>query len=83
MLLTSLYGAPLAKRVCLAQYSSHIGHDGAVIYYYIVTNSLVNWIKMYSNSAHTNHCSANLAHASKLIKNSDVYSSTISTYTHT
>ena len=48
---------------------------GTVNYDYIVTNSINSFLidsKCIPNGTHTNHCWANLAHASKLIKNSDV-----------
>ena len=47
---------------------------GAVNYDYIVTNSINSLLigsRCIPNGAHTNHVRANLAHASKLIKNSD------------
>ena len=60
----------------LAQHSSHFGTDGTVNYDYIVTNNincLLIGSKCIPNGAHTNHCWANLAHASKHIKNCDVH----------
>ena len=50
--------------------------SGAVNYDYIVTNSINSLLigsRCIPNGAHTNHCRANLAHASKRIKNCDVY----------
>ena len=65
------YGAPLAQRASyLAQYSSLSGPDGTVNYDYIITNSincLLIGSRCIPNGAHTNHCRANLAHASKHI----------------
>ena len=54
----SSYGTPLAQRAFyLAQHSSLFGPNGAVNYDYIVTNSIINWLKMYiPNGTHTNHC---------------------------
>ena len=70
--LISLYGAPLAQRASyLAQHSSLFGPDGAVNYVTSSINSLLIGSKGIPNGACTNHCWANLAHASKLIKNSD------------
>ena len=70
--LISSYGAPLAQRASnLAQHSFLFGPDGAVNYDYIVTNSvnpLLIGSKCISNGTHTNHCWANLAHASKVIR---------------
>ena len=57
----------------MAMHSSFFGPDGAVNYDYIVTNSinpLLIGSKCIPNGAHTDYCWANLAHASKLIKNS-------------
>ena len=66
--LISLYGAPLSQR---ASYLALLfGPDGTVNYDYIVTNSLLIGSRCIPNGAHTNHCRANLAHASKRIKNS-------------
>ena len=69
--LISSYGAPLTQRASyLAQHSSLFGPDGTVNYDYIVTNSINSLLigsKCIPNDAHTN----NLAHASKLITNSD------------
>ena len=48
--------------------------SGAVNYDYIITNSINSLLigsRCIPNGAHTNHFWANLAHASKLIKNSD------------
>ena len=50
--------------------------SGAVNYDYIVTNSIKSSLigsRCIPNGAHTNHFWANLAHASKLIKNSDLH----------
>ena len=72
--LISLYDAPLAQRASyLALHSSLFGPDGAVNYDYIVTNSINSQLiglRCIPNGTHTDHCWANLAHASKLIKNS-------------
>ena len=73
MLLISSYGAPLAQRASyLALHSSLFGLDGPVNYDYIITNS-INWLligsRCIANGTHINHCLANLAHASKRIKN--------------
>ena len=72
--LISLFGrTPLALRVSYFElHSSLFGPDGAINYDYDVTNS-INYLligsRCISNVAHTNHCWANLAHASKDIKN--------------
>ena len=75
--LISLYGAPLAQRASyLAQHSSPFGPDGTVNYDYIVTNSINSLLigsKYSPNDVSTNHCWANLAPASKLIKNSAMH----------
>ena len=72
--LISSYGAPLAQRTSyFAQHSSLFGPDGTINYDCIVTNSINSLLissKCVPNGAHTNHCCANLAHASKRIKNS-------------
>ena len=50
--------------------------SGAVNYDYIVNdsiNSLLIGSRCFPNGTHTKHCWANLAHASKHIKNSDVH----------
>ena len=73
MFLISSYGAPLAQRASL-----HCSLFGPVVqlrnYDYVVTNSINSLLigsRWIPNDAHTNHCWANLAHVSKLIKNSD------------
>ena len=76
--LISLYGTPLVQRASyLALHSSLFGPDGgAVNYDYIITNSINSLLissRCFPNGTHTNYCWANLAHASKGIKNSDVY----------
>ena len=56
--------------------------NGAVSYDYIVTNSINSLLigsRYIPNGAHTNHLWANLAHASKHIKNSN--SDIVLTYT--
>ena len=67
----------LAQRTShLAQLSSLFGPDGTVNYDYIATNSINSLLigsKCIRNGTLTNHCWANLAHASKVIKNSDVH----------
>ena len=73
MFLISSYGASLAQKAAL--HSSLFGPDGTVTYDYIVTNS-INWLVgpwCIPDGAHTNHCWANLVHASKCIKNSGIY----------
>ena len=68
----STYDAPLAQRASyLALHSSFFGASGTVNYDYIVTNSintLLIGLRCIPNGAHTNHCWANLAYASKSIK---------------
>ena len=57
----------------LAQHSFLFRTDGTVNYDYIITNSincLLIGSRCIPNGAHTNHCWANLAHASKPIKHS-------------
>ena len=77
MFLISSCDVPLAQRAFrLALHSSLFGPDGAVIYEYIVTNSINSLLigsrcTCIPNGAHTNQCLANLAHASKHIKNSE------------
>ena len=69
--LISLYGA---KSFSYGATCSLFGPDGAVNYDYIVTNSINDLLissRCIPNGSHTNHCWANLAHASKRIKNSD------------
>ena len=70
-----IYGIPLDQRASyLAQNISLFGPDGTVTCNYIITNSINSLLiasKCIPNGAHTNHCRANLAHASNLIKNSD------------
>ena len=62
--LISLYGTPLFQRASyLALHSSLFGPDGTVNYVLIGSRCIPNGI-------HSNHCRANLAHASKRIKNS-------------
>ena len=59
----------------LAQYSSLFGPDGAFNYDFNVTNSincLLIGSRCLSNGTHAGHCWANLAYASKHIKNSNV-----------
>ena len=58
--------------------------SGAGNYDYIITNSINSLLigsKCIPNGAHTNHCWANLARASKLSKNSVVYESNFVLYT--
>ena len=62
----------------LALHSSLFGTDGIVNYDYIVTSSInclliIIGSRYIPNGTHTNHCGANLAHASKYSKNSDVH----------
>ena len=67
------YGAPLAQRASyLTLYSSL---SGTVNHDYIVTKSLFIGSRCIPNGTHTNHCWANLAHASKhmCIKNCDIF----------
>ena len=72
------YGAPLAQSASyLALHSSHVGPDGTVNYDYIITSSINSLLHVHvigsrciPNGAHPR---ANLAHASKLIENSDVH----------
>ena len=77
MFLISSYGTPLAQRASyLTQHSSLFEPDGTVNYDYIVTNSINSLLigsQCIPNSTHTNHCRANLAHALKVIKNSDIH----------
>ena len=75
--LISPSGIPLALRASyLALQSSLFEPDGTVKYDYIVTNSINSLLIVSTcipNGAHTNHCWANLVHASKCIKNSGIY----------
>ena len=70
--LISSYGAPLAQRASyLALHSSLFGPVNCD---YIVSNSincLLIGSRCIPNGTHTKHCWANLAHASKHIKDSD------------
>ena len=75
--LISSYGAPLSQRAsCLALYSSLFGPHGAVnykymyMYDYIVTNSINSLLIVSRCIPNGTHYWANLAHTSKLIKNS-------------
>ena len=65
----------------LAQHSYLFGTNGTVNYDYIVTNS-INYLligsRCIANGTHDNHWWTNLAHASKRIKNFDMYEYVIS-----
>ena len=72
--LISSYGEQLAQRASyLVLHSSLFGPDGTVNYDYIITNSINSLLigsKCLTSGPYINHCWANLAHASKHIKNS-------------
>ena len=60
----------------LVLHNSLYGPDSAVNYDYVVTkstNSLLTGTRHIPNGTHTDHCWANLANASKRVKNSDIY----------
>ena len=74
VLFISSYGTRLAQRASyLAQNSCLFKPDATVNYDNITNSCLLIGSRRIPNGAHTNHRWANLTHASKCIKNSDVY----------
>ena len=65
--LISSYDAPLTQRASYVGTAQLSLWASSVNYDYIVINSIKCLLRCTLNSAHTNHCRANLAHASKTL----------------